>query len=380
MDDSLRTSGAWKDESRFDRTDPANFPLSFSGHERNHLFVSRRGEQFEDVSGLSGLDSPSDGRGFAIFDYDRDGWPDIALVNSNHPWLNLYRNAIGECQQESQMIAVRLVGGNRESRPSSQWSNRDGYGARIEVDLGEMTLVREHRCGEGFAAQNSSTLLIGIGERAVRRVRVRWPSGREQQIADVSGGSLVTLYEDAAESPDGEGVVMEPYRRSIDAPRALAAGEALASLPRISAALLDAAGDPDEQPKLRLFTTTATWCPSCLAHMPQFEVLRARFNAEQLRLLAVPIDPKDTRQMLAAYVEQHQPAYELLDQLDVQERAEWNRQFVEIVDREALPTTIAVDREGRVVWASTGVPTYSDVQQLLMKTDAEELPSGRASR
>ena len=36
---------------------------SLSGHERNHLFVNQGGQQFKDLSILSGLDNPADGRG-----------------------------------------------------------------------------------------------------------------------------------------------------------------------------------------------------------------------------------------------------------------------------------------------------------------------------
>ena len=53
----------------------------------------------------------------------------------------------------------------------------------VEVDVGGRTLLREHRAGEGFSAQNSATLIVGLGahQRAERAVRVRklWPSGRD---------------------------------------------------------------------------------------------------------------------------------------------------------------------------------------------------------
>ena len=35
------------------------------------------------------MDSIADGRGFAYFDFDRDGWQDVVLVNSNAPQLEL---------------------------------------------------------------------------------------------------------------------------------------------------------------------------------------------------------------------------------------------------------------------------------------------------
>ena len=154
---------------------------SVSGGERNPLFLSLQSEQFSDIAGISGLDHPGDSRSFGILDYDRDGWQDIVLVNANAPLLQLFRNQIGlsaKSRDFGGMIALRFVGGNDTPQPQSLFSNRDGYGAKVSVKLGEQTLLREHRAGEGFAAQNSSTMIIGIGKQAqADSVVVRWPSG-----------------------------------------------------------------------------------------------------------------------------------------------------------------------------------------------------------
>lgn len=169
---------------------------SFSGHERNRWFYNqnRDGQRsFVDLSTLSGLDSDADGRGFAIWDYNRDGRVDIALSNANAPHLNLYTNQI---QSDNQVIAVRFVGG-ADSNSSSKFSTRDGYGAIVTLETSDgINIKREFRCGEGFAVQNSDTLLIGIGAaQSVRNLKVRWPSGIEYDTQQIDSGSLVTLWE-----------------------------------------------------------------------------------------------------------------------------------------------------------------------------------------
>ncbi len=117
------------------------------------------------MSGVSGLDHPADGRAFAVLDFDRDGWQDLAVVNANAPLLQLYRNQIGDGEGDrAGIVALRFEGGNRVASSNDQWSARDGYGARVLVELGGRTLLREHRAGEGLAAQNSPTMRIGIGE------------------------------------------------------------------------------------------------------------------------------------------------------------------------------------------------------------------------
>ena len=85
---------------------------SFSGHERNHLFLNRDGKRFDDVSVISGLDNIADSRAFVYWDYDRDGWQDIALVNANYPLLNFYRNEIGSdprIAMRNRLIDLRFV-------------------------------------------------------------------------------------------------------------------------------------------------------------------------------------------------------------------------------------------------------------------------------
>ncbi|MGY8659122.1 MAG: FG-GAP repeat domain-containing protein, partial [Verrucomicrobiales bacterium] len=62
---------------------------SFSGNERDHLYLNRGGKSFADVSALSGLDLVSDGRSFAYLDYDHDGWLDVAVASANAPQLQL---------------------------------------------------------------------------------------------------------------------------------------------------------------------------------------------------------------------------------------------------------------------------------------------------
>jgi len=62
--------------------------------------------------------------------------------------------------------------------------DRDGFDdLYLMARWGRNQLIREYRCGEGFAAQNSSTLLIGIGDHpSASRVTVRWPSGKTSQV------------------------------------------------------------------------------------------------------------------------------------------------------------------------------------------------------
>jgi hypothetical protein len=197
-----RTDGSYSVGPRLDAG------ASLSGYQRNRLFLNLDGRNFIDVSGLSGADSPADGRACAQLDYDRDGRVDLVLVNANEPLCQLYQNG----SAAGQMLALRFVGGNNRAEPSNKWSARDGYGAEVEVVLGEKTLLREHRAGEGFSTQNSATMIIGLGEyEKVDAVRVSWPSGRVHVMEHVEAGLLLTVYENADHSPANEAYVTAPY-------------------------------------------------------------------------------------------------------------------------------------------------------------------------
>jgi thiol-disulfide isomerase/thioredoxin len=341
---------------------------SLSGNERNNVFLSHEGRSFEDVSGVSGFDDPADGRSLALLDFDRDGWQDLAVVNANTPLLQVFRNQIAELPGSDAgrrgVLALRFVGGNRSSAPAEGLAPRDGYGAVVEVEVGGATLLREHRAGEGMAAQNSATLRIGLGDaQRVDRVRVRWPSGRVQERVGVPAGSLLTVYEDAGESADGSGFAVAAYEvPGLREKVAARLGTPLEPPRRL--ALSDGNGSAGPA-RLRLVTTMATWCATCRGELPQIARLRRAFPPSELELLAVPIDEDDTRSRLEAYEAEHRPAYRLLKDLAPEEVARVKQVVVDELRIDTLPAAILTDADGRVLRTLWHVPSVSQIQALL---------------
>ncbi|MGJ8724730.1 MAG: ASPIC/UnbV domain-containing protein [Roseibacillus sp.] len=202
MEKGFRNNKGWKDVD-FDSfvvqkqdADGKWFAQSFSGHETNKLFMNQGGESFFDMSALAGLDSDADGRSFVLLDYDRDGWQDLILVNSNSPQLEIFHNEMGRRSFGGRSIVFHLIGGNESSEASEEWSNRDALGAVVTVKVAGKTIMRELRCGEGLGAQNSGMLLVGIGENEmIESGEVRWPSGKRQTLDALEAGMLVTIKE-----------------------------------------------------------------------------------------------------------------------------------------------------------------------------------------
>ncbi len=338
--------------------------VSLSGYERNHLFASHEGE-FLDVSGVSGLDHPADARAFAWLDFDRDGWLDFAVVNANAPMLQLFRNRVGDdARNAAGVIALRFVGGNDSAEARPEWSNRDGYGVRVEAELSGRTLHRTHRAGEGFAAQNSDTLLIGLGPEQSARVKLRWPSGRVQDLGTIEAGALVTAHENPQAGPAKTGAAVQPYRRSAPTPERTTGPGRAADL--AGSARLDlGADDGAPNARLRVYTTMATWCETCRGELPRIAALRESFSRNDVALHAVPVDPDDSREKLQRYLARHRPAYEMLIDLDAAEIGRVEEVLRRELRREPLPASIVTDSVGRVLSVEVGVPSLSALRRLL---------------
>lgn len=322
---------------------------SFSGHETDSVFYNAGGREFADISGVSGMDSIADGRGFAYLDYDRDGWQDVVLVNSNEPQLELFRNQLGD-RVPGRSIRVRLEGGSR-SAP------RDGYGAMVRVKAGTLSQMREHRCGDGFAAQNSATLLIGIGSAACAdEVSVRWSSGKITTAGNVPAGSLVTVREAPA-----EGVEAFSISELTPAVRRFGAAAAAVPLAGVDVAI------PADGAKLRVFTLMASWCPVCRSELPHLGHIREQIPATDVALYGVPVDGSDTAQELNEYAAANQPAYKLLVDMPEAEREKFRSLTRDRFGETPLPSTIITDSAGGVRLIRKGTADLSTIRSLLRK-------------
>ena len=152
---------------------------SWNGGERN-VFYARRGGRYYDCSSVSGLDRADDTRTFAVTDVDGDGCLDLFLKSRLGPQVRVMRNVAG---RGSKSIGFALRGTK---------SNRDGIGARVEVD-GALKFVA---AGSGYLSQHTKRLYFGLGshDRAAK-VRVVWPSGVEQSFTNLDAGHLYELVE-----------------------------------------------------------------------------------------------------------------------------------------------------------------------------------------
>lgn len=158
--------------------------FSFSGYERDSLFLSAGGRRFIDISGVSGIDSISDGRAAVFVDIDDDGDLDVFLTTIQGRAHLLFHNLAG---QQNRHLRVVLEGTK---------SGRDAFGAevRVKTSFGIMTKIKAG--GSGFLSQHDPRLLFGLGrETGAEWVEVLWPSGIRQRFGNVPAGTTMHITE-----------------------------------------------------------------------------------------------------------------------------------------------------------------------------------------
>ncbi len=122
----------------------------------------------------------------AIGDIDNDGYPEIIVGNSNNEDIFLWKNL---SDQTNNWLKVNLQG---------TISNKQGVGSVIEISTNGQKQYRYTLCGEGFLAQNSDSEFFGLGNTlTVDYVKVKWLSGIEDIIYNVSANQSLTIIENS---------------------------------------------------------------------------------------------------------------------------------------------------------------------------------------
>lgn len=161
--------------------------MTWSGYERNLLYLNNGDDTFSDISGAAQVDFPEDSRTFALADFDGDGRLEIALKSRSAPQLRYLKNVMLELPAS---LAIRLMG---------KKSNRDAIGAEVIIACGGMSQTRFVQAGSGFLAQHSKELLFGLGTAAGKiHASIRWPSGLVQQLEDLPANHRIWIEEGSA--------------------------------------------------------------------------------------------------------------------------------------------------------------------------------------
>jgi thiol-disulfide isomerase/thioredoxin len=262
--------------------------FSFSGYERDPLYLNLGTKKFVDISGVSGIDSITDGRAGVFADFDNDGDLDVFSTTIQNQAHLLFRNNVG---QDNNYLQIALEGGKE--------TGRDAFGSVVRVKTSAGTLTKIKSGGSGFISQHDPRLLFGLGkDEHVESIEVTWSNGKVERFdteSAVSNASL--LLKMGAGKPVnltlGKANLPNPLTKAEIFARGLKIkiGEPLPNF--VLKTMAGAASSMQKQLKpgrSTLINIWATWCLPCAKEMPELEKMRFRLAAQGVDIVGVNVD------------------------------------------------------------------------------------------
>jgi hypothetical protein len=257
--DGREQAGMGIDTADYDRDGWPDIAKTNFSDDSNNLYHNDHNGEFTDMAGAAGIGSlsiPYLGFGTKFLDFDNDGWPDLFIANGHvdpqvegqsfgvgyaeRPFLfhNLKNGKFEEIgQRAGSAFARRYVGraaltadfwnrgrqdllfSNLEGSPvllrnqvpsPGHWlriktvstkSNRDGFGARVEIAAEGSTRSAEVRAESSFESSNDPRVHFGLGSATrVDAIVVHWPSGQVEKLGPEAADQELLVQE-------GRGVV-----------------------------------------------------------------------------------------------------------------------------------------------------------------------------
>lgn len=261
--------------------------FSFSGYERDPLYLNLKGKKFTDISGVSGIDSITDGRAGVFADFDNDGDLDVFSTTIQNQAHLLFRNNVG---QDNNFLRIALEGDAK--------TGLDAYGAVVRVKTSAGTLTKIKSGGSGFISQHDSRLLFGLGkDTKAESIEVTWANGEvERFTADAISGATLFLKK-------GSGKANSISVGKANLPNPLTKTEIFAQslkikigspLPDFAVKTMNGAASSVKKQfkpgRNTLINIWATWCVPCAKEMPELQRMRLPLAARGVDLIGINVD------------------------------------------------------------------------------------------
>lgn len=260
---------------------------SFSGNEKHNVFLNCGSARYADISAVSGLDFPEDGRAIAPVDWDFDGDLDLWITNRTAPRVRFMAN---QGSGDGSFLTLSLEGGGGRT-------NRDAIGARVSLTLADGTqLLRTKYAGESFLSKGSDWLHFGLGSQTDPvDITVRWPGGSEERFSKVTPNAFYVLRQGtgtaAAWSPPGQAIDFSQAGTALERPPAESGARIVLSSGLAFPPLEDVEGRSIALPqKTTLVNLWASWCRPCLEELAAWTQAAETFRQAGVEVLALNVD------------------------------------------------------------------------------------------
>lgn len=129
------------------------------------------------------LDDTASGRGMATADFDNDGDMDIVINNLQSASI-IYENQ--HCDRNSIELDLRQNG-----------TNPFAIGAQVRIVTDAGTDWQTVLLGRGYLSGATTRLHIGLGQRTITAIDIRWPDGETSRVAALEPNRLYTIQRGA---------------------------------------------------------------------------------------------------------------------------------------------------------------------------------------